>query len=150
MQMKIEIKSWLTGSVLFEGDFSCIADAVSAALKGGANLSGANLSGANLSGANLSHADLCGAKSLISFAQVSFSGHGEGGRMLSAILTSEKDEPRVFCGCFSGTFADLEKYIATCEAKFRKTRTLAMNAVKEMLYARNDSDENTAQKGGAE
>jgi hypothetical protein len=75
--MKIEIKSWLNGSVLFEGDFSCLADAVKAAVKAGANLSGAdlsgadlyganlygaNLSGANLSGANLSRADLSGAK----------------------------------------------------------------------------------------
>jgi len=64
--MKIEIKSWLNGSVLFEGDFSCLADAVSAAVKSGANLSWANLSradlgGANLSGANLSRADLSGA-----------------------------------------------------------------------------------------
>ena len=56
--MKIEIKSWLNGSVLFEGDFSCLADAVSAAVKSGANLSGADLSGANLSGANLSRANL--------------------------------------------------------------------------------------------
>ena len=45
--MKIEIKSWLNGSVLFEGDFSCLADAVSAAVKSGANLSGANLSRAH-------------------------------------------------------------------------------------------------------
>ena len=59
--MKIEIKSWLNGSVLFEGDFSCLADAVSAAVKSGANLSGADLSGANLSGANLSRANLSGA-----------------------------------------------------------------------------------------
>jgi hypothetical protein len=74
--MKIEIKSWLNGSVLFEGDFSCLADAVKAAVKAGANLSGAdlsgadlygvnlsgvNLSGVNLSGANLSGADLYGA-----------------------------------------------------------------------------------------
>ena len=56
--MKIEIKSWLNGSVLFEGDFSCLADAVSAAVKSGANLSRADLSGANLSWANLSEANL--------------------------------------------------------------------------------------------
>ena len=56
--MKIEIKSWLNGSVLFEGDFRCIADAVKDALKSRANLSRANLSGANLSRANLSGANL--------------------------------------------------------------------------------------------
>jgi uncharacterized protein YjbI with pentapeptide repeats len=64
--MKIEIKSWLTGSVLFEGDFSSFADALKEAIKTRANLSGANLSGANLSradlyGANFSGADLSGA-----------------------------------------------------------------------------------------
>jgi hypothetical protein len=42
--MKIEIKSWITGSVIFEGDFSCIADAVKAAIVSRANLSGADLS----------------------------------------------------------------------------------------------------------
>jgi hypothetical protein len=56
--MKIEIKSWLNGSVLFEGDFSCLADAVSAAVKSGANLSGADLSRADLSRADLSGANL--------------------------------------------------------------------------------------------
>ena len=56
--MKIEIKSWLNGSVLFKGDFSCLADAVKAAVNGWANLSGANLSGADLSRANLSWANL--------------------------------------------------------------------------------------------
>ena len=56
--MKIEIKSWMTGAILFEGDFSCIADCVKAALKSGANLSGAYLSGADLSGADLSRAYL--------------------------------------------------------------------------------------------
>ncbi len=202
--MKIEIKSWVTGSVLFEGDFSCLADAVRAAVKSradlsradlygadlsranlsranlsganlsgadlsranlyganlsradlsgadlsradlygadlsGANLYGANLSGANLSGANLSRADLYGAN-LYAFAQVAFKGHGEIGRMLTAIIQKEGDEPRLFCGCFRGTFAELEKYIADGEAKYQKTRTLAMNAVKEMLYARNGEE----------
>ncbi len=147
--MKIEIKSWMTGSVLFEGDSSCLADAVRAAVKSranisganlyGANLSRANLSGANLSGADLSRANLSGAN-LYAFAQVAFKGHGEIGRMLTAIIQKEGDEPRLFCGCFRGTFAELEKYIADGEAKYRKTRTLAMNAVKEMLYAQNDAE----------
>ena len=59
--MRIEIKSWYTGAILFEGDFSCLADAVKAAVKGRANLSRADLSGADLSGANLSRAELSGA-----------------------------------------------------------------------------------------
>ena len=55
--MKIEIKT-LAGTVLFEGDFSCLAKAVEAAVSAGANLRAANLRGANLSGANLSDAYL--------------------------------------------------------------------------------------------
>ena len=161
--MKIEIKSLCTGSVLFEGDFSCLADAVKAAVKSradlsGANLSGANLYGANLSGANLYGADLSGANlsganlsradlsradlygaNLYAYAQVCFKSHGECGRMLTAIRQKEGDEPRLFCGCFTGSFADLEKYIADGKPELRKTRTLAMNAVREMLDARNDA-----------
>ena len=58
--MKIQIKS-TRGLLLFEGHFSTLAEAVCAAINGGANLYGANLSGANLYGANLSGADLYGA-----------------------------------------------------------------------------------------
>jgi hypothetical protein len=63
--MKIQINS-IWGSLLFEGDFSCMADAVKAAIAARADLSGANLSGAdlsraNLSGAYLSRANLSGA-----------------------------------------------------------------------------------------
>jgi uncharacterized protein YjbI with pentapeptide repeats len=160
--MKIEIKSWATGSVLFEGDFSCIADAVTAAVKSGANLSGANLSGANLSraylsgadlscaylsgadlsGANLSRAYLSGADlsraNLSAFAQVSFSGHGECGRMLTAIRQKEGDEIRLFCGCFSGSVQDLRDYIAKGESRYAKTRTLALDTVLALIEARND------------
>jgi hypothetical protein len=55
--MKIQIAS-IFGSVLFEGDFECLADAVKAAVKAKADLSYANLSYANLSYANLRSADL--------------------------------------------------------------------------------------------
>ena len=55
--MKIQIKS-IYGELVFEGDFSCIADAVRAAISSRADLSRANLSGADLSGADLSGAVL--------------------------------------------------------------------------------------------
>jgi uncharacterized protein YjbI with pentapeptide repeats len=55
--MKIQIKS-IWGSLLFEGDFSCMADAVKAAVASRADLSGADLYRANLSRADLSRADL--------------------------------------------------------------------------------------------
>jgi len=60
--MKIKITNWITGSIIIEGDFSCVADAVKSHLsKSGADLCGADLCGANLRGANLRGADLCGA-----------------------------------------------------------------------------------------
>jgi hypothetical protein len=58
--MKIQINS-IWGSLLFEGDFSCMADAVKVAIAARANLYGANLYGADLSMADLSGADLSGA-----------------------------------------------------------------------------------------
>ena len=59
-KVKIEIKSWFSGDVLFEyeSDNATMKKAVEAAVDDNANLSGANLSGANLSGADLSGADL--------------------------------------------------------------------------------------------
>jgi hypothetical protein len=61
--MKVEIKHWITGAVLFahSADVNSIEIALKAAVEAGANLRGADLSGANLSGANLSGADLSGA-----------------------------------------------------------------------------------------
>ena len=55
--MKIQIKS-IMGSLLFEGDFSCLSDAVSVAVKKHTDLSSADLSYADLRYADLSSADL--------------------------------------------------------------------------------------------
>ena len=67
-KVKIEIKSWFSGDVLFEyeSDNATMKKAVEAAVDDNANLSGADLrdadlSGADLRGANLSGADLSGA-----------------------------------------------------------------------------------------
>ena len=59
--MKTQIKHRFTEAVLHEGDYVSILEAVSGAIKAGADLSGANLYGANLSGADLSGANLYGA-----------------------------------------------------------------------------------------
>jgi len=64
--MKTQIKHRFTEAVLHEGDYVSILEAVSGAIKAGADLSGADLSrvnlyGVNLYGANLSDADLSGA-----------------------------------------------------------------------------------------
>ena len=56
--MKIEIKSWMDGRILFEGEFGSMRICIEAAIKSRANLSRADLSGANLSGADLSGAYL--------------------------------------------------------------------------------------------
>ena len=124
--MRIEIKHWLTGSILFEGDFSCIKTAVEAAVANRASLVGARLDRARLDGAGHT------------WAQVSFKGHGEYGRMLTALVRKKGDEPELFCGCFTGSFADLEEYIAEGNPKLRRTRTLAMETVRQLLTAEND------------
>ncbi|UIY58138.1 pentapeptide repeat-containing protein [Burkholderia cepacia] len=61
--MKIEIKHWVTGAVLFahSADVNSIEIALKAAGEAHANLRGANLGGANLRGANLGGANLRGA-----------------------------------------------------------------------------------------
>ena len=63
MKIKIEIKHYLTGAVLFEfeKENNTIKDTLVEAVKRRANLWGANLQGADLRGANLRGADLQGA-----------------------------------------------------------------------------------------
>jgi len=197
--MKIEIKNWMTGSVLFEGDFSCLADAVKAAVKSSAdlsyadlsyaylrsadlsyadlrsanlsyadlsyadlsyadlrsadlssanlryaNLSSANLRSANLSSADLSYANLSSANlsyAIYRYAQIAFTGHGECGRMLTAIQLKEGAEVDFFCGCFNGNEKELRKYIEKGAPHLRKTRTLAMETVLTLLAAENDKPE---------
>ena len=59
--MKIQIKSRYDDSVIFEGEFENLRQAVETAVKNKVSLYGANLRGAYLRGANLSGADLGGA-----------------------------------------------------------------------------------------
>ena len=63
MKIKIEIKSYLTGSVLFEyeKENNTLKDTLIEAVRRGANLYGADLYGADLYGADLRGADLRGA-----------------------------------------------------------------------------------------
>ncbi len=56
----IQIKNWLTGAVIFEGEYPTIKDAVEAAVKQGVSLAYADLEGA-LEGADLRGADFRGA-----------------------------------------------------------------------------------------
>ena len=59
--VKIEIKHWLEGRILFSGEFGNIRIALEAAVNQGADLTGAYLKGADLTGADLTGADLTGA-----------------------------------------------------------------------------------------
>ena len=84
-------------------------------------LSGAVLSGAVLSGAVLSQSR--GLK----YAQMSWTGHGECGRMLSAVELPEG--LKLFCGCFSGSVDDLRAYIANGAEEYRESRTKTLEFV---------------------
>ena len=59
--MLIEIKSWITGSILYSCDADDLKSAIIAAVRSRADLSGADLSGVDLSWVDLSWADLSGA-----------------------------------------------------------------------------------------
>ena len=85
---------------------------------------------ADLSSADLSYANL---QQIIGkqFSQVSFSGHGECGRSLIAI--KENETVKLFCGCFSGTKEELIVYIEKGEEKYKKSRTLAMETVLQLV-----------------
>ena len=66
MKIKIEIKHWLNGSVLFEyeKENNTLRDTVLEAIKSSADLSSADLRSANLSYANLHYANLRYAKNI--------------------------------------------------------------------------------------
>ena len=101
----------------------------------GADLRGANLSWANLSWANLRGADLSGATGL-RYAQCSFDAHGERGRQLSGVVIA--GELRLFCGCFSGTLAELDAYIDKGEERYKATRKLARDFIVAAIAARKE------------
>jgi len=59
--MKVDIKSWKDGTVLYSGEGETLVVVLKSAISSGADLRDANLYGANLHGANLRGADLYGA-----------------------------------------------------------------------------------------
>ena len=100
-----------------------------------ADLSGADLRGADLSGADLRDAYLSGA--VHAWAQVSFAGHGECGRMLTAVRYKAGDAITYQCGCFMGTAEELIDYIARGDSRLKATRTRAFEMVNELIQLRN-------------
>ena len=134
-------QAYLSGADLSSADFSGanLRDAnLSGANLSGANLSGAYLSGTDLRGANLrsadlssvdlSSVDLSGANlsEVLGFrtAACHWSGHGERGRQLSAVLLP--DGLRFHCGCFSGSVQALRDYIASGRVEYKASRTEAL------------------------
>ena len=98
----IEIKHWLSGAVLFSGEFDNVLTAVKAAAASGADLQGAYLQGADLQGACLQRACLQraylrGAKQIISFGPCPGSGR------IGYIVAQNDKEPLIQLGCFWGT-----------------------------------------------
>jgi len=133
--MKIEIKSWLNGSIIFEGDFSCIAEAVKSAIKSYANLRYADLSYADLRYANLSYADL-------RYANLSYGEIKATSRPFIQISPLGKDERQLMAfdtdngiclitGCFTG---GIKEFKAALKAKhgtnlIAKEYLLAVNLI---------------------
>ena len=104
--MKIEIKT-IGGSVLFEGDFSSLSDAVKAAVKSRANLSRADLSRADLSRANLYGADLYGQK-IVKSERPFFEIGPLGSRSDNLLAFLTKNGIRIKAGCFFGTVEEFQ------------------------------------------
>jgi len=63
--MKVEIKHWITGAVLFSLECGNVREAVIAAARHGADLQGADLRGAYLRDADLQGANLQGAWNVV-------------------------------------------------------------------------------------
>jgi len=129
-------RAYLSGAYLSR------ADLIGANLTGanliGAYLSGADLNGANLGGANLSGAYLGGAYlsgAVHRWAQVAFMGHGECGRMLTAVIYAEGGDTVYQCGCFSGSMDELKAYIANGPEAYKPSRNMAMEVVTQLLNA---------------
>lgn len=123
----------------------------------GANLSGAKLDNANLADADLSfamladadlyNANLSGAKlsftvfdranlqlcSGIVYAQVSFTGHGECDRMLTAFRQADESKIYFCCGCFRGNEEELREFIEHDLEELKPSRLLALETVLKLI-----------------
>ena len=126
----------LSGATLSRADLFR-ADLFRANLSG-ATLFRANLSGATLSGANLTRADLT--RAVHNWAQVAWKGHGECGRMLTAVQLKKDDEIQFFCGCFTGSEEELRKYIRSGESRLTYSRNACLEMVLRALSINKDTE----------
>jgi uncharacterized protein YjbI with pentapeptide repeats len=102
---------------------------------GAANLNGADLGEADLNEAYLSGANLSGAylPDGWHYASIGWTGHGDRGRMLTAIRRGADAAVELNCGCFLGSEGDLKAYIARGAEHLRPSRTRAMEIVLELV-----------------
>lgn len=111
-----------------EGAFLAGTDLRGASLRGAclreAYLARADLEGADLRGVDLE--SICGP----AYYSVGWSGHGELGRHLLAVVIG--DELKFFCGCFSGTEKELRKYIEEGDKIYKKSRLRALEIILEL------------------
>jgi hypothetical protein len=118
--MKIDIKSWRTGEVLFshECENNTVKITLEAGVKVGASLDGARLDGARLDGASLDGARLDGASlvgaylkiksnPIISIKQIGNIGSRGG---YTVAYRCEKSI-QINCGCFWGTLEEFEEKV---------------------------------------
>jgi hypothetical protein len=109
VNVKIEIKSYFSGSVLFSHDVggNTVKLTLEAAVSARADLSGANLSGADLSGAYLSGADLSNDEKLVGERPI-FQLGPIGSRCAYLIAYVTDKGLRLRAGCFFGNRAEFE------------------------------------------
>lgn len=142
MKTKIEIKSWLTGSILFE--YECEENTVKTtlleAIKSSADLRFADLRSANLSYANLSSANLRFAD-LRSGVNLSETKTDKRYIQIGCIGSSKRmttycfEDGIVWCGCFKGTLEEFEnkcKETHKDNEQYLKEYTGAINYIKSL------------------
>lgn len=96
----------------------------------GADLREADLRNARLFEADLSDADLNEASGAPPYYSVSWSGHGEAGRRLHAVLVD--GALQFSCGCFSGDEDELRQYIEDDEEVYKQSRLKALEIILEL------------------
>lgn len=105
--MNIEIKSWITGEVLFElaCENNTVKLTIEAAVRDGASLDGARLAGANLDGASLDGSEkLTGNRPVFQIGPI-------GSRCAYPVAYLTDNGIRISAGCFYGSLGDFESAV---------------------------------------
>jgi len=133
----MEIKNTCTLEIIFEDDSKTFKETVANAILSkidlrGSNLRGSDLRESNLSGSDISGSNLSGSKGL-KYAQMSFDGFGEVGRLITLADVNRDGNPIFFCGCFSGTNEELISYIESGNVNLKESRHFARKTLLEAI-----------------